>query len=82
MDIKLAKTLCDLDPFLELCENYTPQDTNYPVTTAVKCKSLMQIPDVLLNYTEYFIKHSGYALFYGEYLHYDKANDEVWYYVY
>lgn len=23
---------------------------------------------MLLNHTEYFIKHSGYALFYGEYL--------------
>lgn len=82
MNIKLAKILCDLDPFLELCENYLPQDTNYPVTTAVKCKNLLEIPNVILNHVEYFVGYDGYGLFCGEFFHCDKAEDEVWYCVY
>ncbi len=71
MELKLAKLLCELDSRLILREDYTPQYHNDPVTTAVYSKDLMHIPNVLLNHTEYFMKDSGYGLFFGEVLQYE-----------
>ena len=81
MDIELAKLLCELDSRFILHEDYTPQYHNDPTTTAVYCKHLMYIPNVLFNHTEYFMKDSGYGLFFGEELNYE-IHPLTGYYVY